>query len=276
MQFKMKEVYNTRFLYLPYARDLTYLFSTIIRLRENPADECNVANDLLGQIYDAAKNNIPIEFDLADIKLSPDCSIVIDKYSRLGIKFIDTQSINRNIVLQENYKRIELDASEYVELPEFTPDMKIKDYITSLDKTVKYCLPVNDYSVYIPLTCLILSLRPSIQVLVQNHEIEFFKFVSSHFTLEDLTDFKEFYFTTTDGTIAARIENGNILTQQAGLVSFEDALTYGTLVPFDFGRVRTYDNPAFEVLTKDCISSLNRYRGTKKKHLEEVFIKEKV
>lgn len=270
MQFKLSEIYNTRYLYLPFNKDLVYLFDTFLKLKKDSGYEHNVGNAMLGRVFDAAKSGTPVEFDLADIKLTPDVSNTIHQFLLKGIDFVDTTNICRNAILQENMRRRGIDVSDYTELPEYNASKSIKEYIADLDTSVNYKMPSSKPSVYIPLVIMIFISRPSINIALNNHSADLFNFVSSNLTVADIQDYKEFYYTNSDGTIIVKFENGYTYTEQLGRADMATVLSTGSLVPTVFGKEKLINDEAWRNLFSYCLKRLNNYKASRVKTLNEI------
>jgi len=270
VQFKLVDIYNTRYLYLPFNRDLVYLFDTFLKLQKDSSYVHNVGNAMLGEVYEAAKSGTPVEFDLADAKLTPDISSTINQFQLKGIDFIDSKNAYRNSILLENRKRRGIDLSEFVVLPEYDTSVNIKDYIASLDKNTKYKMPNNKPNVYIPLVIMIMISRPSITVAFDKHSSELFDFVGSNLSVSDIQRYDEFYLTTLEGTMVVKFENGYTYTEQLGRADFDTVLSTGSLVPTVFGKEKLLNDEAWRSLFSLCLKRLTHYRATRAKTLEEI------
>jgi len=270
VQFKLTELYNTRYFYLTYRTDLTYLFSTFLMLQKDKNAVYNAGNDLLAQVFEAAKSGSFVEFDLANCKLTPDVIPVLNNYAAEGINLIDTKDSCRNEILRINRERYTVDKSQFVDLPEYNPDILVKDYIVSLSKDVTYNLPSNLSDVYIPLLFMILVVRPSIKINISSHCKDFFNFVGSRLSLADLHNYDEFYLTTPEGTRIVNFSKGPVVDQRIGVIDLEKALTVGTLVPTVLGREKLLDVPCWKELFQECLNRLTSYRNTRKQTLEDV------
>lgn len=270
MQFKIVDLYNTKYFYTTYKVDLVYLFNTCLRLKNDVNYKYNVGNEKLGEVYDAVKSGAVVQFDLAGAKLTSDIVPKIREYSELGIEFVDTKDKWRDVILRTNRERLSIDTSEYIELPEYNPNTSVKDYIVSLDKNVTYKLPLNDNSVYIPLVVMILMSRPSIKINLNAHGKELFNYVGSRLTLADINKYTEFYLTTPEGIQVVDFSYGDTYVQRLGLCSREKALTVGSLVPTVFGKEQLVKNEDWRHIFRDCLNIMNRYKSTRKKTIEEV------
>lgn len=270
MQFKLTELYNTRYFYVTYCTDLTYLFSTFLKLQKDKTAPYNIGNELLGQVYDAAKSGAPVQFDLANCKLTPDVIPIIRRYAAEGLEFIDTKDSWRNEILATNRQRRSIDVAQFPDLPKYDPSMKVLDYIEALDKNITYRTPTNDANIFIPLLYMILVARPSIKVNIGAHCNDFFTFVGSRLSFSDIEHYDEFYLTTPEGTSIVNFSNGSIYVQNIGLADKEKALTVGTLVPTVFGKEKLLQVDCWRSIFKDCLNQLNGYRATRKQTLEEI------
>lgn len=269
---KLRDVYNTRYLYLSFRADLSYLFSTYLNLLKNGNGVYNTNADYLAPIFEAAKRGEEVIFDLAEMKITPDCESTIQIYMEQGIKFMDSADPFRNGILEENVRRRDiLKGINFVELPVFSVTDSVVEYIQSLDKTVQYKMRADNPELYSYLLYLILVLRPSVTVALTHAGTSFFKFVSSKLTYDDLAKYDEFYFVTSFGVLVVEKKNGMIPTQSRGLVSFETAMTMGSLVPTALGKQRLFEEEPWQSIARVCMNNIAGYKATRKRTLEELF-----
>lgn len=271
MRAALTELYNTRYFYITYQRDLVYLFSTFLALRQDPNYEYNAGNEKLDKVYRAARVGAAVEFDLANAKISPDVFPTIQSYAEKGIIFIDSKDSWRNNILALNRERMKVDMSEFVTLPAYDGTILVKDYVKSLQKGTKYILPNNNPEVYIPLTYIAMVLRPSLIINLGGQCNAFFNFVGSRFTIKDLEEYKRFYFTSPEGTMILDFSQGDCYVQRIGYCDIEQALTVGSLVPTVLGEERLFEKGRWQIIFKNCLSMLNGYRATRKHTLGELF-----
>lgn len=270
MRVKLRDLYNTRYFYITYQKDLVYLFSTILDLQNDQTISYNVGNNALGKVFDAVKVGAKLEFDLASTKITPDVLMTIKTYAEKGIVFVDTEDSLRDYILKENRRRMQIDTSDFVTLPTYTGESLVKEYIVSLDKNTKYKIPNHDEDIYIPLVYMIMVTRPKIVIDLGGQCTAFFEFVGSKLTVHDLNKYKEFYYTSPEGTMIVDFSNGDVNLQRIGYCNIERALTTGTLVPTVLGKERLLDEDCWFVIFRLCLNILNGYRATRKKTLSEV------
>lgn len=270
MIYKLSEVYNTRYFYKTFGKDLTYMLNTILTLRKDKNYAYNPGNDLLESIYKSTIVGAPVEIDLAGCKLTPDVTKIIHRYALQGIVFVDSKDSWRDEILAINRERAGVNTDAFVELPKYEQKQLIKEYIDGLDENVTYKMPVTDSSIYIPLVCMIMIYRPSININISAHCSDFFNFVGSRLTIEDIEPYDEMYLTTQDGTQIVNFAHGDIYVQRVGMANKEKALTAGTLVPTVFGRKKLLDIDCWYNLFAYCLNTLNGYRATRAKTLDEI------
>lgn len=270
MRVKLRELYNTRYFYITYRCDLLYLFSTVVKLRQDPTVSYNVGNELLGKVYDAVKRGEAVEFDVADCRFTPDTIQVIQQYELEGITFCDSKETWRDDLFRTNRERISIDASSFVELPKYDPAKLIKDYIVELDKETTYKMPVNEVSLYVPIAIMILLSRPSIKLNIDTHCRALFNYVGYRLSVDDLDKYSEFYLTTLEGTQVVDFSNGTVHLQRIGDANVEQALTVGTLVPTVFGKEKLLSEDCWRGVFKSCLNQINGYRATRKQSISEV------
>lgn len=270
MRYKMTDLYNTRFFYITLRTDLNYLFTTVKCLQADQNYPHNVGNELIGKVYEAAKCGAPIEFDFAGAKITPDIVTLLMHYAAEGFVFVDSKDYWRNEIFKVNRERAAVDTSVFVDLPKYDTNMLVKDYIQSLDKNVKYRIPVVDADIYLPLSVMIMLARPSITLLVNNKALDLFTFVGERLTVSDLFDYKTFYFTSPEGTQVLDFSSGKAYVQRLGEVDLITASTAGVLVPEDFGKVKLLGKPCWDNLFKECLRIITRYRSTRKVTIAEL------
>lgn len=272
MRFKITELYNTKYLYRTMNVDLNYLFTTIKALQADNKYAYNVGNTQLGKVYDAAKAGAPIEFDLAETKITPDVVTTLMHYSSQGIVFVDSKDKWRDDIFRTNRERAAIDKSGAVNLPEYDPEMTVKEYIKSLDKNTIYQIPLTQNDVYIPLTIMILLSRPSVNILIDNKAKDLFTYVGSRLTVQDLLQYKKFYFTSPEGTQVLDFTSGKAHVQRLGEVDIITAGTVGTLVPIEFGSTKLLGKQCWDNLLKSCLNILNGYRSSQKVKLGDLLV----
>lgn len=274
MVVKLRELFNTRFLYRTFCEDLRNLFRNVVTLREDPSADITSPNELHNRVYTFTKCANPVQFDLADTKISPDVTPIIMEYTRKGIEFVDTKDPLRNEIMKINRERCKAVVTNTTPLPEFVTDTSLKDYLNSLSKEVVYVVPNSNDDVYIPLTYLISVCRPSVQLDVNSVFNRLLTFVASHFTVDELCKYKNFYYVTQHGIREVDYSNGTISTQKFGDVDMMQALTCGMLVPTVFGRERLIDKEVWKDIAGSCLRKLNNYRATNKLTLADFYFKE--
>lgn len=269
MQFKLKDLYNTKYFYVSYCKDINYLCLNILELQKNNNHQCNIGNDEIAKVYNAAKNAAEIELDLAGCQFTPDVYNVVLNYIQKGLRFIDTELEWRNEILQLNWNRFRMSVNS-IPLPKYSTDMSVPDYIRSLEKDVVYKVPDNDEGIYIHITFLITYTRPSIQLYLGNKVKAFMEYVGSKLILSDLLQFHEFYLTTPEGTRIVDFSKGDVYVQHVGYTDIEGALTSGVLVPTVVGKEKLNKYPCFRRILKDSNDRMNNYIGGRKRKLNEV------
>lgn len=262
MRFKLTELFNTKYFYVTTGRDLTYMLNTCLALRANSNLVYNVGSDALKQVYECFKSGAPVEFDLAEARITSDVCISLNEYAKQGIKFVDTASEWRDKLLRDNESRIAVDLSKAVPLPTYTAGMNAVDYIASLSKDVTYLVEPTNLEIQVPLLTLILIYRPSIKLVLNTVADDVFRYVSDFFTIDDLKQYDEFYVSEPEGVfIWKKGEPLYIQRIRDKVCSFEDAQTVADFVPTVFGKERLNNNPTFRLIAGDCNARLNHYRA---------------
>lgn len=275
MRFKLRDIYDTRYFYKTFCVDLTYMFDNILALRKDSSLTPHAVNAQQQKVFDAAKAGTFIEFDLADCKITPDCVNNIMYGIANGIDFCDSQDLVRDSILQENKRRIQ-SRPVAIDLPEFTVGSSVKAYIKELDSSLVYRIPVTgDPKLWYPLVYIIQVCRPSIRIMCGNHEHDFMLFVGRHLTVSDLNAYSEFYYVTNEGVyLVAATPDRKVNTQKLGLVSIQESLTVGALVPSVFGKEKLLHTQGFDLLFDQCLRSMQSIGTGKKVTLRELFTQE--
>lgn len=271
MVFKLTELYKTKYFYKTFVVDLRFLFNSILDLRADPSKDIFAGSPLHEKLYSAVKSASSIEIDLADAKLTPDVSPVINEFARKGITFIDSSNNVRNYILEENARRSKISEVACVELPPFTTNSMVKDYLNSLSRDVTYTVPYTNDKVYIPLVYLILCVRPTIKIDMGGWGMKFFNFVSENLTTEFICQYNEFYYVTQEGTYITKSTDGMIDTQNMGLVPIQTAMTCGKLIPTVLGNERLVNADVWGNIADSCIEFLNKYKASGKSTLADLY-----
>lgn len=271
MKVKLVDIYNTRYFYLSYCKDLKYLFTSYLNMRENKELKCHAGNALMQQVFDCAHSNADVEFDLANAKLTTDAVSTVQYYASRGIQFIDTENPVRNEILRNNRECMAAKEREEVDLPVIKFDQSLKDYLSSLSRDVTYsATQITDEKLLFPLALTILIRRPTIKVDMTHHLPKFMRFVSELLPTDFILQFNEFFFTTQEGTRVVKVYNGKIATQQRGDVTVEEAMTIGYLVPAELGTRNLANDAVWDSTLSRCINIVNACKKKKDLFLSEV------
>lgn len=273
MQFKLVDIFNTKYFYVTTGKDLHYMLSTCVALRSDANHVHNVGNEALGRVYNAFKSGAPVEFDLAEARLTSDVTTMINMFARQGIVFVDTNAPWRNNILTENRKRLELEFSykDAVQLPAFDSRLSAVDYIQSLSKDIVYRVPPNNLQVTIPLVTMIIIYRPSIQLIINDVASSLFKYVGDFFTEATLEEYNEFYISEPEGvSIWSKGTPLYIQRIRKKECTFSEALTVADIVPTVFGKERLNKDKTFRAIASDCNTRLNYIRSQQPVKLSDV------
>lgn len=271
MKVKLTELLNTSYVYLTFCKDISFICDAVRTLQTDSQAQPNAFNSAIQRVYDAARIGTPIEFDLADAKLTRDACDTILLQLRNGSVFVDSKDSWRNDLLAENMKRLSTKIDNLTDMPVFTQDMTAPEYIKQLDKNVVYLPPIIDENIYLPLVVLTTIVRPSIQFKIDAMARGIFNYVGSHLTARQLQSYHEFYYVTNEGTRVVDF-NRPVYIQGHGYGEIKDALESGYLVPTVFGKEKLTANADFLQIFKDCNAAINKYRNSRKLTLEEVLL----
>ena len=271
MKFPLKELFNTKYLYITFNIDLHNCFQNVLDVMKDKNTECRVANARLVPILDMVRKGAAVEFDLADCYITPDCASVIQKYANEGLVFVDSSNHWRDKILKENRHRREIANIDIVELPKYDYDTITLEYVKALDTKLNYCLPaIDDGGIYLRLAYIITVVRPEINIVLGNNDKKFMEFVGKRLGYNDIRDYNEFYFATDDGVEIVDF-NGPVYNQRMNSeISKDVALTLGYLVPTVLGKQNLIKVECFRRLFEDCLNVLESFRVTKKRRLQDV------
>lgn len=272
MRIKLKELFNTQYLYKTFVIDLDYLFNSISALRRDASLTVHPVSKEVENIFNAAKSGAPIEFDLAGCKLTPDCVSCIMSGMHKGIDFCDSADPSRDAILLENKRRIGTNTESFIDLPDFVLGSMIKDYVASLDNTKTYKIPLKDRQIYFPLAFIVQCCRPKVNIAPGGLTNDYLKFIGSNFTIKDLQPYDKFYYITKEGVRTVQLNaERQLYDQKMGLVSIPDALNMGVLVPAIFGVENTLKTSGFDLVFERCLNSLQAQGVSQKLTLEQFF-----
>lgn len=269
MVVKFTDLFETKYFYKTIGKDVSHVLKTCLRIQQEGYVPKAALNSVCSKVYDCFKVSAPVDFDLAGAVITSDVTPYINLYASYGLHFIDSTNAERNRLLQENVRRLAIDKSNFVPLPEFNLDTNTKDWIVSLRKDVTYLPGVNDKEIYVPLVIMATMLRPSIKFCLDNIGREFFTYIANRLPTYELHKYKEFYLVTNE-EIRTVTFNPMGYVQKMGYVDLDTALTAALLVPTVVGTERIYDDPMFRSIFRDCNSQINRFKETRKPTLEEI------
>lgn len=278
--YKLLDIYNTKFFYLSYKKDLQYLCSTILNLEKGQVDDPHAGCDLMKNLFDDVKAGRAVSIDCADIVFSADLSSLISYFEGEGIYFIDSADEWRNKLFENNRSNLKYRGYKTMVLPMPDKDQPLTEYLKYLGSDIPYELPINPSDILWPLIYVISARRPSVKIMMGRFAAEFFEYVSRAFTIKNLEfysnyeysrknkrtgivvtkKFNEFYFSTKEGIEVINF-NDAYITNSMGMVegaayiqqlgqngTITDAVSVGRLVPTILGKVPVYDLPIFDKL----------------------------
>lgn len=273
MRVRIVDVFNTKYFYVTTGKDLSYMLNTCVALRSNPEHPHNVGNPELGKIYEAFKKGEPVEFDLAEARITSDVTTTINMFTRQGIVFVDSAATWRDEILKENRRRLELakQLTDAVDLPKFNPGEDAVAYIQSLSKDVTYVVPPTNLKLTLPLVTMIIIYRPSIKLVIDSIASELFSYVGDFFTEATLDGFDEFYVSTPEGvTLWKKGTPLYIQRIRKKECSISEALTVADFVPAVFGVERLNKERTFRTIASDCNNRLNFLKAQQPVKLSDV------
>lgn len=270
--FRVKELFNTRFIYITFCKDFTYLLENCIHLQTDKNWPYNAGNNVQEELYAAVLNGDTPVFDLGDCVITTDASSLIFKYQDKGFIFIDTKNQARHSILAENTRRV-AESPETTLLPKFDMRTSIVDYINSLDSTKVYMYPENS-ELYRSLIILIAMSRPKVKIVMDNVMAKILTTVSSLLPMDVIKQYDEFYYYTQEGIEILKLDNGILHTQRLGDVAPEVASHGGYLVPTVFGRERLLDADGWEAVFNKSLKSVNNLIKLRPRTLREILVED--
>lgn len=266
-------LYNTRYLYITYIKDLEHLFRSVQELKANPSAQPHAGSAYMSEIFEAARRGEELKYDFAECKITSDVTEVLGRYSDSGHIFIDSKDPVRNAIFADNYQRYLNAQKPTMPLPEYDLGDKIVPYIAALDPNVIYTAKVgSDLDCYLIL--LATMVRPSLQFVLNSTNDKIIRIVSM--LLDSNTRFKysEFYYATDEGIQVLSAVDGQVHTQRYGLLPVRDAAAKGAMVPTAFGREVLYQQPGWKDVFERVLNIVNQMRASKPKSLLEVLAEE--
>lgn len=270
MTFKLVDLYGTKFFYKTFSKDLYYLFTSIIRIRDKEKGFTpNIGNAELGKLYEAVRNGEQIEIDLADARITNDALSAVYMAESGGIVLCDSKDKWRDEIFKENARRQKIDVGKII-LPEFGYKTDIREYIAALDTNTVYNAAGQSNHLLIALVCLTFMVRPSIKICVDNIARPLFKYINTKLPTEEILASDKFFMCTDEGVW--KVNADNIYVQEAQKVlPVKEALQYAILVPVDFGEKVLLHNTAYQGLFRSCLLILQEFQESSSKTLEEIY-----
>lgn len=279
MLVKLRDIYNTKYFYISYKKDLVRLFSQFAELQKNPTLHPFAGSAEMEKVFDAARAHAELQLDIADCRFTSDTTPLLLAAQRdYGIVLVDSADKQRDKILKENVERLNkygandsVIREQLTELPKLTKTTDPIEWLKSLQKGVLYGVPagLND-EIWIQLIVLTNIYRPSIQLYLYNRESQVLRWVANHLTPADLEQYDDFYMVTKQGVTEVN-RRQDIYVQELGSVSFDEALTVASFVPKVFGTEVTKNVAAFQMIARTCIRDINKYINSKKVTIEELF-----
>lgn len=271
MNFKIVELYNTKYFYKTMVLDLNYLFSNIRRLSNGEDFTPNIGNNALGKVYEALRANEDVVLDLAGARLTSDAGQAIVTAQRSGIKFCDSEDSDRDRILRTNVERLAINKEVFLPMPKFDYHTDIKSYIASLESGKTYTVAGMPEKIMVSLTCLITQIRPSVNLCIDACARSLFKFIATKVSTACLLDDTEFYMITDLGVEETRGDGYVYVQELQKAVPVKEAIQYGIILPKKFGKVPLLNDSNWAPLFKACLSILEEYQNSCPKRLSELY-----
>lgn len=271
MKFRIVDLFNTKYFYVTTGKDLNHVLNAVCVLRKDSSIDFFAANEKIAQLFSCAKAGTPIEFDLAEARITSDVAVTIQLYAQKGLTFIDTNLPWRNIIFEEGRERLKLaqELTDLVPFPVYDFKTSAQEFIQSLSKNVMYTVSTSNIDVDVPLAILTTIYRPSVKLHIDNVLQPMFNLLADFITPYTLEQYDEFYVLEPEGLSIWR--KGNPLhIQRLGYCSLEDALTTAIIVPTAFGRDRLNNDLVFREIANNCIMRLNNLKMSQAVQLSDI------
>lgn len=276
MVFKFTELFETKYIYLTFHKDVNYVLNKCAALQKDPNVPCHPLNETCRKLFDCAKSAAPIEFDLAEAVITSDITPCITDFIRKGFVFKDSSNVYRNSILQENARRAKISTENYISLPTFNLNMKVSDWIKSLpaDEVIKPSAQNTD--LYIPLVVMATLLRHKLNFCLDDIQKQYFTFIANRLSVSSLKLFDEFFVYVPDEGVYVQQFNPTGYVQSLGLVGIEEAATAAYLVPTAITKKRAldidkeFDTDIFTNIFNECHRIVQGFIANRKVHLDDV------
>lgn len=276
MTVKLTDIYLTRYFYISFASDLNYLFNSIIGIHNKTNLHPHAGSELMEQIFEEVRKGNTVVFDLAHAKFTPDTIDIILSNMRNGIKFTDSYDEGRLNILRYNETAIYNSTLESIELPPYDSNMRVSEYIKSLQKNTLYHLPASNRSMYLRLAYMITVLCPSVSIKLDSDTKSFFTFIANNFTISDLKKYDKFYYISDNGIMIIEFKNGTTTLQHNKVMTIEEVLETGMLVPTVLGTKNLYEEEPWTMIFNQCYKIVSEWRNNQVHSITEFIHKEEI
>lgn len=266
--YLLRDVLDTRYLYVSIITDFAHVFDTIQQLKADKEFKYFAGNNFQKQVFEDVIAGNELVFDTRDCRMTSDFAPYVTNAIRKGFKFIDTKDTRRNRIYEESAKRKPVEDA--VLLPKYNPTEDPVEYIKRLDKNVVYALPLNLSNAEIALIILATMSRPKLQFALGATHGVILDTVAEVITISVLSNYTEFYYCSPEGIDIVQLEGNAVYTQRRGLCTLAEACEAGSLVPTVFGSKKLIADPMWEPLVTVCVAAVNSSRQASPKSLYEV------
>lgn len=271
MTYMIKELVDTRYLYVSIGKDLEHLLDTCKQLRSNPEFNYFSGNALQEKLFQDVKAGDDPVFDFADTKITTDvANLSVLRFVTSEFKVIDSKDAKRDSVFKESQRRLACTYENVTIFPDWQVRQSPKDYIKNLRLDCTYVLPTSTTQQIKALVIMATILRPKLKFVINNVQREIFDYIAPFLTPEVLEKYDEFYYSTPEGIEVLKLVDGLLDTQRLGKVPILEAASAGHLVPTAFGTERLYEDPAWRPIFDSCYGVLQQCERERKKNLFEV------
>lgn len=276
MQLLLTALFNTRYFYRSRTEELAYMLRTYKKLREDPNATYFSGSPELERVYTCAKRGEDLIIDCARAVITTDFRVKISEFESQGFVFIDSENPGRNMVFEENRKRIAMQKekkesnTKYIPLPEFKPNDSYVEYIRALDREHVYVVPNTDISVVLAIAISIA--RPSVSLDISQIEGKYFNAIGSLLSLGDLMGCESVYIYTKDGAYeATKRSDGKFLCHDGKLRTIAELQNFGCVVPGMLGKIGLPKNDEpYRSILDNVDNQLQNYCGRATVKLRDV------
>ena len=271
MTVKLVDIFNTKYFYITFRKDLSYLVNCVNKVREDQSLQLHAPSEKFAEVLRSVAAGEELTIDIAGARFTPDTEPMLHSMISADITLTDTELNWRRTLLEENVLRNGLRSTNSIPLPDFTYTTNIKEYIHELRTDVMYSRNALDNYVQLALVTLITVTRPSVTLSGDFFELGLFDYVNSRLSVTDIEKYDKFIMRSEEGVrVVDFSNNGTVFIQGLGYVDYIDAVSKVSFIPAVFGTVTLLRDDAFSSLIHDAFMIIQQYQQSRPKMLYEV------